>query len=66
VIDTAHGHSKGVVDIVKRIKKVYPGLQLVVGNIGTGEAAKALVRAGADAVLTYYAKNIALWLKEHD
>jgi IMP dehydrogenase len=50
VIDTAHGHSKGVVDIVKRIKKVYPGLQLVVGNIGTGEAAKALVRAGADAV----------------
>jgi IMP dehydrogenase len=50
VIDTAHGHSKGVIETVKRIKKLYPNLQLVVGNIGTGEAAKALVKAGADAV----------------
>jgi len=50
VIDTAHGHSKGVIDTVKRIKKLYPDLQLVVGNIGTGEAAKALVEAGANAV----------------
>ncbi len=50
VIDTAHGHSKGVFDTVKRIKKLYPNLQLVVGNIGTAEAAKALVKAGANAV----------------
>ena len=50
VIDTAHGHSKGVIDTIKRIKKLYPDLQLVVGNIGTGEAAKALVEAGANAV----------------
>jgi len=50
VIDTAHGHSKGVIDTIKRIKKMYPDLQLVVGNIGTGEAAKALVEAGANAV----------------
>ncbi len=50
VIDTAHGHSIGVIETVKRIKKMFPDLQLVVGNIGTGEAAKALVKAGADAV----------------
>jgi IMP dehydrogenase len=50
VIDTAHGHSIGVIETTKRIKKMFPDLQLVVGNIGTGEAAKALVRAGADAV----------------
>ncbi len=50
VIDTAHGHSKGVFDTVMRIKKQYPNLQLVVGNIGTAEAARALVKAGANAV----------------
>jgi len=50
VIDTAHGHSKGVIETVKNIKKKFPELQLVVGNIGTAEAAKALVKAGADAV----------------
>jgi len=49
-IDTAHGHSKGVIDAAKRVKKKYPELDLVVGNIATGEAAKALAKAGADAV----------------
>jgi IMP dehydrogenase len=49
-IDTAHGHSKGVIDAAKRVKKKYPELELIIGNIATGEAAKALVKAGADAV----------------
>lgn len=49
-IDTAHGHSKGVMDAAKKVKKKYPELDLVVGNIATGEAAKALAKAGADAV----------------
>jgi IMP dehydrogenase len=50
VIDTAHGHTKGVVDVLKLIKKEFPKLDVVVGNIATGEAAKYLVDAGADAV----------------
>ncbi|MAU25950.1 MAG: IMP dehydrogenase [Muricauda sp.] len=50
VIDTAHGHTKGVVTILKEVKKAYPNLEVVVGNIATGEAAKYLVKAGADAV----------------
>ena len=50
VIDTAHGHSKGVVDVLKQIKAQYPHIDCVVGNIATGEAAKYLVEAGADAV----------------
>ena len=50
VIDTAHGHSKGVIETLKRVKKAYKDLQIVVGNIATGDAAKALVKAGADAV----------------
>jgi len=49
-IDTAHGHSKGVIDTARRIKKAFPDLEMVVGNIATPEAAKALVEAGADAV----------------
>lgn len=49
-IDTAHGHSKGVIDTAARIKKAYPNLEMIVGNIATPEAAKALVEAGADAV----------------
>ena len=49
-IDTAHGHSKGVIDMAKRIKKAFPDLETIVGNIATAEAAKALVEAGADAV----------------
>ena len=50
VIDTAHGHSKGVIDMLRRVKKEYPDLEVVVGNIATGEAAKMLVAAGADGV----------------
>jgi IMP dehydrogenase len=50
VIDTAHGHTKGVVDMLKLVKKTYPDLEVVVGNIATAEAALALVKAGADAV----------------
>ena len=50
VIDTAHGHSKGVVTILKAVKAKYPNLDVVVGNIATGEAAKYLVEAGADGV----------------
>ncbi|MFM9950802.1 MAG: IMP dehydrogenase [Saprospiraceae bacterium] len=49
-VDTAHGHSKGVLDAVKRIKKAYPELQIIGGNVATGEGAKALVDAGADGV----------------
>ncbi len=49
-IDTAHGHSKGVIDTCKIVKEKYPTLDVIVGNIATGEAAKALVAAGADAV----------------
>lgn len=50
VIDTAHGHTKGVVDVLKLIKTEFPELDVVVGNIATAEAAKYLVEAGADAV----------------
>jgi IMP dehydrogenase len=50
VIDTAHGHSKGVVSVLKEVKKKFPSLEVIVGNIATGEAAKYLVEAGADAV----------------
>src|SRR5258705_3151896 len=49
-IDTAHGHSKGVMDAARRVKKKFPEIELVVGNIATGAAAKALARIGADAV----------------
>ncbi len=50
VVDTAHGHSKGVIDQVKRIKGLYPELAVIGGNIATAEAARALAAAGADAV----------------
>jgi IMP dehydrogenase len=50
VIDTAHGHSRAVVESLKQVKKTFPELDVVVGNIGTSEAARALVDAGADAV----------------
>ncbi len=50
IIDTAHGHTKGVVDVLKNVKKQFPNLDVVVGNIATPEAAKYLVEAGADAV----------------
>lgn len=50
IVDTAHGHSKNVIDSVRWIKKQYPQVAIVGGNIATGEAAKMLVDAGADAV----------------
>ncbi len=50
VIDTAHGHTKGVVEKLKEVKAKYPTLDVIVGNIATAEAAKYLVEAGADAV----------------
>jgi len=49
-IDTAHGHSKGVIDACKQVKKAFPNLDVIVGNIATPEAAIALADAGADAV----------------
>ncbi len=49
-IDTAHGHSKGVIDAAKNVKKNFPDLELIVGNIATAEAALALKEAGADAI----------------
>ena len=50
VIDTAHGHSKGVADMLQLIKKTFPSIDVVVGNVATGDAARFLADAGADAV----------------
>jgi IMP dehydrogenase len=50
VIDTAHGHSKGVLEAVARVKKTYPDLQIIAGNVATGDGALALAKAGADGV----------------
>ncbi|QXE18747.1 IMP dehydrogenase [Clostridium sp. 001] len=49
-VDTAHGHSKGVLDAVKTIKESYPEIQIIAGNIATAEAARDLIEAGADAI----------------
>ena len=50
VLDSAHGHSKNIIEAVKKVKTAYPELQVIAGNIATGDAAKALIEAGADAV----------------
>ena len=50
VLDTAHGHSTNVSDWLKKIKKVHPDLQIIAGNVATGEATEDLIKAGADAV----------------
>jgi len=50
VIDTAHGHSRGVIETLKKAREMYPDIDIVVGNIATGAAALALAQAGADAV----------------
>jgi IMP dehydrogenase len=50
VIDTAHGHSKGVIDMARNIKKLFPELELIVGNIATAEAARDLAKAGVDGI----------------
>jgi len=50
VIDAAHGHSSGVIEAVKHTKRTFPALELVAGNVGTAEGARALIEAGADAI----------------
>ncbi len=50
VIDTAHGHTQGVIETVRKVKKAFPDVDLVAGNVGTAEGARALMEAGADAV----------------
>ena len=50
VVDTAHGHSRGVIERVRALKRQYPSIEIVAGNVATAEAARALVEAGADAV----------------
>ncbi|MBL0174572.1 MAG: IMP dehydrogenase [Ignavibacteria bacterium] len=50
IIDTAHGHSRGVVDMVRRMKKRYPNTEIIAGNVATAEATEDLIRAGADGV----------------
>lgn len=50
IIDTAHGHSKGVIEMLKLVKKTFPYIDIIVGNVGTAEAGLALVKAGADGV----------------
>ncbi len=50
VLDTAHGHSEGVIQAVRRVKEAYPDLQIVAGNVATGDATRALIEAGADCV----------------
>jgi IMP dehydrogenase len=50
VVDTAHGHSRGVVAMVRELRSKFPRLELIAGNVGTGDATRALIRAGADAI----------------
>ncbi len=50
VLDSAHGHSKNIIEKVKEVKKAYPNVPVIAGNIATGEAAEALIKAGADCV----------------
>ncbi|MCD7036737.1 IMP dehydrogenase [Metabacillus sp. GX 13764] len=50
VVDTAHGHSKGVLEMIKKIRTAYPDLNIIAGNVATGEATKALIEAGANIV----------------
>ena len=50
VVDSAHGHSKNVLNAISKIKDAYPDLQIVAGNVATGEATEALIKSGADAV----------------
>jgi IMP dehydrogenase len=50
IVDTAHGHSRGVMETVKKVKRKYPDLELIAGNVGTPEATRDLIKAGADGV----------------
>lgn len=49
-LDSAHGHNSGIIEAVRKVKKAYPELQLIAGNVATGEATRALIEAGADCV----------------
>lgn len=49
-VDTAHGHSKGVIETVKEFKKIFPGIEIIAGNIATAQAAEDLIKAGADCI----------------
>ncbi|MEX0636290.1 MAG: IMP dehydrogenase, partial [Ferruginibacter sp.] len=49
-LDSAHGHTKGVIEMLKNVKKSFKGLDVIAGNVGTGAGAKALAEAGADAI----------------
>ena len=61
VIDTAHGHSMYVIEKLKEAKKRFPGIDIVVGNVATGEAAKMLAEAGADACKSRYRPGFYLY-----
>jgi IMP dehydrogenase len=50
IVDTAHGHSRGVIEMVKLVKKKFPDLELIAGNVGTAEATRDLIRTGVDGV----------------
>ena len=50
VVDSAHGHSRNILEAVKKIKAAYPDLQVIAGNVATGAATRDLIKAGADAV----------------
>jgi IMP dehydrogenase len=50
IVDTAHGHSRGVMEMVRKVKKTYPKLQLVAGNVGTAEATRDLIKLGIDGI----------------
>jgi len=50
VVDTAHGHSRGVMEMVKRLKRTFPDLELIAGNVGTAEAARALIKLDVDGI----------------
>ena len=50
VVDTAHGHSQGVLDMVKRMRRAFPDVDLIAGNVATAEATEALIELGVDAV----------------
>jgi IMP dehydrogenase len=50
IVDTAHGHSRGVLEMVKRVKREYPECELIAGNVGTAEAARDLIRTGVDGI----------------
>ena len=59
VIDSAHGHSKNILNAVRRIKEKYPDLQVIAGNVATGEGTRALIEAGLDAVKVYNTVSVS-------